>query len=215
MSLTVASLWLMDSIVLWWRVRAWERLFRWGVLLLILGSLFLPAWLSGKAPVALYYVPIASTTAFAIWFSKLRRRPQRFLPDRVLFQWTTLPSFLLSGALAGVTLFLALAAVYRFQSVTTFAGFLLAAAALGALLAGMKRQVRLRQPNMLTLFPLLAGSLAPIGLYADELVAFLIGLPIALVLGRYVLFGGMFLPWGVYLIWSALQGSWLRWSRHG
>mgnify|MGYP007130088692 FL=1 len=46
----------------------------------------------------------------------------------------------------------------------------------------------------LTLFPLLAGSLAPIGLYADELVAFLIGLPIALVLGRYVLFGGMFLP---------------------
>lgn len=44
-SLTVASLWFIDSVVLWWRVRVYERLFRWGVLLLLLGSLFLPAFL--------------------------------------------------------------------------------------------------------------------------------------------------------------------------
>lgn len=213
-SLTVASLWFIDSVVLWWRVRVYERLFRWGVLLLLLGSLFLPAWLSGSAPLLLYYVPVSLAVAWAIWFRKLRRRVQRLLPDQVLFQWTTLPSFLLSGALSGATLFLAFAAARRFQNVTTFAGFLLAAATLGALLAGMKRQARLRQPYMMFCFSRYSvegeSHLAPVGVYADEGIAFLFILPLQLFLGYYAIFGPI-LMWIVYLIWSALQASWLRW----
>ncbi|MBE3578014.1 MAG: hypothetical protein IMX00_10050 [Limnochordales bacterium] len=211
-SLTVAGIWLIDSIAFWWRVRVWERLYRWGVLLLLLGTLFLPSWMAGSVPVALYYVPITWAAAFVIWFGKIRRRPQRFLPDQVLFRWTSLTSFLLSGAVAGVTLFLAFAAAYHFQSVTTFAGLLLAAAALGTLLAGMKRQVRQRQPDMMAVSPKLDGGLAHLGLYADECIMFLLSLPMTFVLGRYALFGGPFLPWIVYLIWSALQASWLRWT---